>query len=177
MVTLIKVRKDSHNIGKLLLLVELPELPTSFSYYYPFIFSLWAQGKQATVPIRLLSAHQLTLSISTSNTAWTSWQAAVMSPCLEAGVPRGREAPAAKSNPATQDASCDPIRSHRTRGSATSGGDVFLCPLWLSEKHPSLPERNAGFREAASHLAGTPNMPQWSSLPEHLRLLRHHCAA
>lgn len=66
MVTLIKVRKDSHNIGKLLLLVELP---TSFSYYYPFIFSLWAQGKQATVPIRLLSAHQLTLSISTSNTA------------------------------------------------------------------------------------------------------------
>lgn len=32
MVALIKVRKDSHNIGKLLLLLELPELPTSFSY-------------------------------------------------------------------------------------------------------------------------------------------------
>lgn len=45
MAALIKVRKDSHKIGELLLVLELPELPTSFSYYYPFIFSLWAQGK------------------------------------------------------------------------------------------------------------------------------------
>lgn len=44
MAALIKVRKDSHKIGELLLVLELPELPTSFSYY-PFIFSLWAQGK------------------------------------------------------------------------------------------------------------------------------------
>lgn len=48
-------------------------------------------------------------------------------------------------------------RQHHT------GEDVFLRSV---KKYPPLPERNAGFREAPPHLAGTPNRPQGSSLSE-----------
>lgn len=74
-----------------------------------------------------------------------------------------------------------PLAASHAPEAALHLGDVFLCPLWLSESLSPLPERKAGFRLAPSHLAGTLNMPQGSSQncqePSGLlRLLRHSCA-
>lgn len=136
MVVLIKVRKDSHNIAKLLLLLELPELPTSFSFYYPFIFSLWAQGKWAAEPTRLLSAHiwyaaLQTLPVSSSGAALDMLAGRGDEPppwcAKETGGPSCQEQSLLEAT--TQDTSCDPTWSHHSRGSTTLGEMFSFVPL------------------------------------------------
>lgn len=94
---------------------------------------------------------------------WTSWQAEVMSQHLE-----GCRGDKGTRCPSCQEHSLKPpprtllVTPHQRQHHA--GGEVFICTFWLGEKHPPLPERNAGLRETPSHLAGTPNRPQGRSV-------------
>lgn len=179
---LIKVRKDNLNTDKLFCwCLSCPSWPTSFLYYYSFIFSLWAQGNWAALPTRLSSAHTWStapLMIHISVSLWTL-AGGTLGACRQEMPSHHLEqmhhmhhgdgkAPAVQQGPSLGSPSLH--RTHLMSSHAPTAaeaaphrGHVFHCPLWLSISLSLLPERKAGFSLALSHLAGTPNMPLGSS--------------
>lgn len=139
------------------------------------------------MPTRLISSRMV---CSTSNTSceppgqqpWTSWLAEVMSTTLKQCA-KGQEAPAAKNSPSLRPPPRTPLvtlHDPAALEAAPHWGRCFPLPPLAQCKTPFTAREECRVQRSTSHLAGTPDMPQGSSLSDTsglLRLLRHHCAA